>query len=96
VFFFHRYASALNGAGWLAIAVNAMLFATMHAILFASRGPAIHWEAVTVSFIGGLIFACRFVKTRSFLAVWLEHALYGDLIFTIGLGRFFFTGVANL
>ena len=96
VFFFHRYASALNGAGWLAIAVNAMLFATMHAILFASRGPAIHWEAVTFSFIGGLIFAYRFVKTRSFLAVWLEHALYGDLIFTIGLGRFFFTGVANL
>src|SRR5208337_1405748 len=96
VFFFHPYAAALNGAGWLAIAVNAMLFATMHAILFASRGSMFHWEAVTFSLIGGLIFAYRFVKTRSLLAVWLEHALYGDLIFTIGLGRFFFTGVANL
>jgi CAAX protease family protein len=49
-----------------------------------------------MSFIGGLIFAYRFARTRSFFAVWLEHALYGDLIFTIGLGRFFFTGVANL
>jgi CAAX protease family protein len=96
VFFFHRYAPALNGSGGLAIAVNAMLFATMHAILFASRGSTFHWEAVAFSLIGGLIFAYRFVKTRSLLAVWLEHALYGDLIFTIGLGRFFFTGVANL
>jgi hypothetical protein len=37
-----------------------------------------------------------FTRTQSFLAVVLEHALYGDLIFTIGLGRFFFTGAANL
>jgi len=96
VFFFHRYAGALNGSGWLAIVVNAMLFATMHAILFASRSPVFHWEAVTFSFVGGLILAHRFAKTRSLLAVWLEHSLYGDLLFTIGLGRFFFTGVAHL
>jgi len=96
VFFFHRYAGAMNGASWLAIGVNAALFATMHAIIFASRGSSFHWEAVTISFIGGLIFAYRYTRTRSFLAVWLEHALYGDLIFTVGLGRFFFTGVANL
>ena len=78
VFFFHRYASTLNGSGWLAVVVNAMLFATMHATLFASRSPVFHWEAVMFSFIGGLIFAHRFVKTRSLLAVWLEHSLYGD------------------
>ena len=90
VFFFHRYAPALNGESWLAIAVNAALFATMHAIIFASRGSSFHWEAVMISFIGGLIFAYRYTRTRSFLAVWLEHALYGDLIFTVGLGRFFF------
>ncbi len=95
VLFFHRYAAVLN-AGWLAIAVNAALFAGMHAILFASRGPHFHWEAVAISFAGGLLFALRFAATRSFLAVALEHALYGDLIFTIGLGRFFFTGVASL
>ncbi len=95
VLFFHRYAAALK-AGWLAIAVNAALFAGMHAILFASRDAHFHWEAVTFSFIGGLIFAYRYTRTRSFLAVALEHALYGDLVFTVGLGRFFFTGVANL
>ena len=96
VFLFHRYAPPLNGARWLTIAVNATLFATMHAILFASRGASSHWEAVTISFIGGLIFAYRFARTRSFFAVWLEHALYGDLIFTIGLRRFFLRRIANL
>jgi len=95
VLFFHRYAAVLNSV-WLAIAVNAALFAGMHAILFAAHGPHFHWEAVGISFAGGLIFAMRFAATRSFLAVALEHALYGDLIFTIGLGRFFFTGVASL
>jgi uncharacterized protein len=78
VFFFHRYASTLNGSGWLTIAVNAMLFATMHAILFASRSAVFHWEAVTFSFIGGLIFAHRFVKTRSLLALWCVSAWNKD------------------
>jgi hypothetical protein len=44
-------------------------------------------EAIALSFACGLIFAYRF--TRPFLAVALEHALYGDPIFTIGLGPFF-------
>jgi len=96
VLFFHRYATAFNGASSPAILVNASLFASMHGILFAYRGNPFHWEAVAISFIGGLLFAYRFTRTRSFLAVVLEHALYGDLIFTIGLGRFFFTGVAHL
>jgi uncharacterized protein len=96
VLFFHRYAAAMNGASSLAILVNAALFASMHAILFAYHGSPFHWEAVAISFVGGLLFAYRFTRTRSFLAVVLEHGLYGDLIFTIGLGRFFFTGAANL
>jgi hypothetical protein len=96
VLFFDRYAPALNGASSLAILINASLFASMHAILFAYHGTPFHWEAVAISFIGGLLFAYRFARTRSFFAVVLEHALYGDLIFTIGLGRFFFTGVAHL
>ena len=96
VLYFHRYASAFGNAKWLAIAVNAAFFAMMHGILFAYRSTPFHWEAVAISFAGGLIFARRFAATRSFLAVALEHALYGDLIFTIGLGRFFFTGVQHL
>jgi uncharacterized protein len=89
VLYFHRYA---NGSPLAAIAANATLFATMHAVLFAYRSTEFRWEAVAFSFLGGLLFAYRFTRTRSYAAVVLEHALYGDLIFTIGLGRFFFAG----
>jgi CAAX protease family protein len=74
VLFFDRYAAALNGASSLAILVNAALFASMHAVLFAYRSMPFHWEAVAISFIGGLLFAYRFTRTRSFRAVVLEHA----------------------
>jgi membrane protease YdiL (CAAX protease family) len=49
-----------------------------------------------LSFFGGLIFAWRYLRTNSFWAVALEHALYGNLIFTIGLGVYFFTGISSL
>ena len=41
----------------------------------------------------GVLFALRYAMTRSFWAVYLEHTLWGALVFTVGLGRFFFTGV---
>jgi hypothetical protein len=50
--------------------------------------------AVALSTAGGLLFAANFVRHRSLMLVWLEHTLYGCLIFTVGLGRFFFTGAA--
>lgn len=96
VFYFHRYAPLFGDRPAIAIVFNALLFAFMHATLFAYRSVPFHWEAVAISFAGGVIFAYRFYSMRSFWAVALEHGLYGDLIFTIGLGIFFFTGVANL
>ncbi len=44
---------------------------------------------------GGMQFARRSYKTKSFWAVWFEHTLWGWLIFTVGLGDYFFTGVRN-
>ena len=49
----------------------------------------------TLFFIGGALFAWRYERSRSFWAVWVEHVLWGWLVFTVGLGVFFFTGVAN-
>ncbi len=37
----------------------------------------------------------RLAIENRFGPVALEHSLYGDLIFTTGLGVFFFTGVSN-
>jgi hypothetical protein len=96
IFYFHRYAPLFGPYQSAAIVCNAALFAFTHATLFAYRHTPFHWEAVAISFAGGLIFAYRFYRTRSFWAVTLEHSLYGDLVFTIGLGVYFFTGVSNL
>jgi hypothetical protein len=95
VLFFHRFGTLFGEAAWRAIIANAALFAFAHGVLFAYRQPTFHWQAVAISFIGGLIFARRFVRSGSFWAVFAEHSLYGDLIFTIGLGVFFFTGVSS-
>jgi uncharacterized protein len=96
LFFFHRYGGVFGPHRAAAIVVNAVLFAFAHAAIFAYRQTPFHWQAIALSFVGGLIFARRFSHTKSFWAVALEHSLYGDLIFTIGLGVFFFTGVSNL
>ncbi|HMB01606.1 MAG TPA: CPBP family intramembrane glutamic endopeptidase [Spirochaetota bacterium] len=48
--------------------------------------------APLLSFAGGIIFAMTYLKTGSVLQSSLEHALWGDLIFTIGLGHYFYSG----
>jgi membrane protease YdiL (CAAX protease family) len=85
-FFFHRYGPLFGRQRWLAILTNATLFGFAHIIFW-------NWVAIIGSFAFGLLFANRYERTRSLWAVWLEHSLYGCLIFTVGLGRFFFTGI---
>ena len=88
VFFAHRYAALFADNLWLAVTLNAALFGFSH-IIFES------WVAVIVSFFGGLLFAYRYFAGRSFWGVMLEHTLYGNLIFTAGFGRYFFTGISS-
>ncbi|HEY8194216.1 MAG TPA: CPBP family intramembrane glutamic endopeptidase [Hyphomicrobium sp.] len=87
VFFFHRYGPLFHSRFTL-ILTNGLVFGFGH-ILFRN------WIAVGGSFALGLLFAWRYERTRSFWAVYLEHLLWGWLVFTIGLGVFFFTGVNN-
>ena len=89
VFFFHRYEGLFGAHVWPLILLNALLFSFAH-IIFQN------WVSIVLTFLGGLLFAWRYVRTNSFWAVVLEHALYGNLLFTIGLGRYFFTGISNL
>lgn len=88
VFFFHRYGPLFVQDRQALIVLNAVYFAFGH-IIFMSM------PSVVLSFFGGLLFAWRYDRTRSYWAVVLEHSLYGNLIFTVGLGRHFYTGVAN-
>lgn len=88
-FFFHRYGPLFGAHAWLAVIVNGLLFGFAHVVM----GNAF---AIAATALGGVILAARYTVTRSFWAVFLEHTLWGWLIFTIGLGRYFFTGVSNL
>ena len=87
-FFFHRYGPLFGDWKWMGVGINGLLFGFAH-IIFDN------WIAVTGSAVVGAIIAYRYWVTRSFWAAWLEHTLYGCLIFTVGLGRYFFTGVSN-
>jgi membrane protease YdiL (CAAX protease family) len=66
-------------------ALNAFCFGYMHIIFH-------NWVAVVLTIIGGFLFAVTYNKTRSTLLVSIEHSLFGCLIFTIGLGEFFYKG----
>jgi membrane protease YdiL (CAAX protease family) len=40
-----------------------------------------------LTFLGGILFAITFHKTRSTLLVSIEHAIYGIWLFTVGMGE---------
>lgn len=48
-----------------------------------------NWIAVALTFPGGILFALRYLNTRSQLTASLEHTLYGWFLFTIGLSQYF-------
>ena len=54
-----------------------------------------NWVAPTLCAIGGLLFAQTYQRTRSLALVAIEHALFGDFIFTLGLGRYFYHGAVG-
>ena len=86
-FFFHRY-GRLIGSSRVLILVNALAFGWLH-VLFRNE------LAVVLTVVGGFVFAHTYHKTRSTLLVSIEHALYGALIFTIGLGMYFYHGAVR-
>lgn len=77
-YFFSRF-EALFPNKKVLIFVNAVIFSLAH-IFFRNT-------LVTVlTFIGGLLFAHTYLKTRSTLLVSIEHAIYGNWLFTVGMG----------
>ena len=78
-FFFQRYESLFrNGA--LFILVNAAVFSLAH-IFFKNA------LVMLLTFVGGILFALTFKKTKSTLLVSIEHAIYGCWLFTVGMGE---------
>ncbi|MGA2181446.1 MAG: CPBP family glutamic-type intramembrane protease [Bryobacteraceae bacterium] len=86
-FLFHRYGGLFGGGVGMVIA-SAAAFGFLH-VVFRNG-----W-AVGLSALAGLLFAARYWQTGSLFVSAFEHALYGCLIFTVGLGRFFYSGAVR-
>ena len=78
-FFFQRYKGLFLKDG-VFILINAMLFSLAHLIF--KNGLVI-----LITFLGGLLFAFTFNKSKSTLLVSIEHAIYGCWLFTVGMGE---------
>jgi uncharacterized protein len=83
---FHRFRDLFRSDVAL-ILVSASAFGFAHIIF-------LNWIAIIMTAAGGLLFARDYARHRSLSLTCLEHSLYGCLIFTVGLGRFFYTGAA--
>jgi membrane protease YdiL (CAAX protease family) len=84
---FHRY-RALMPRVWVRVAASTLAFGYAH-VMFQS------WLSVALTMVGGFVFARTYVRSRSTLVAAVEHGLYGVVIFTVGLGRYFYLGAVG-
>lgn len=77
--YFQRYESIFKSKS-LMIFINAIVFSLAH-LFFKNT------LVLVLTFLGGLLFALTFQKTKSTLLVSIEHAVYGCWLFTVGMGN---------
>lgn len=83
-FFFSRY-KPLFGESLPMVMASTIVFAYAHVLYINPVAP-------TLSLLGGYIFAQTYQKTKSLALVTIEHGLYGNFLFVIGLGWYFYGG----
>ncbi|AUC86077.1 CPBP family intramembrane metalloprotease [Polaribacter sp. ALD11] len=77
-FFFKRYKNVFKNESFF-IFINAALFSLAH-LFFKNT------LVLILTFIGGILFAITYKKTKSTLLVSIEHSIYGCWLFTVGMG----------
>ncbi|AXT58651.1 CPBP family intramembrane metalloprotease [Aquimarina sp. MMG015] len=77
-FFYDRYENLIKNK-WLFIFLNAILFSLAHIFLRS-------FLVQLLTFLGGLLFAFTYQRTKSTTLVSIEHAIYGNWLFTVGMG----------
>lgn len=82
--FFSRYGELFPSRA-LAVAVNGAVFGLAHLAFWNSL-------AVGLSAAGGVLFAEAYLRRGGFPASCILHAICGILVFTLGLGTFFYHG----
>ncbi|PLX25163.1 MAG: CPBP family intramembrane metalloprotease [Salinivirgaceae bacterium] len=81
-FFFYRYKTLFPNSVSMIMA-SSITFSFMH-IIFEN------WVAIIFSLIAGVILSIVYYRHKSLLGISIEHAIYGNLVFTTGLGTFFY------
>jgi uncharacterized protein len=76
--YFQRYKDLFKNEN-LFIFLNAIVFSLAH-LFFRNT------LVLLFTFLGGLLFALTYQKTKSTLLVSIEHAIYGCWLFTVGMG----------
>lgn len=84
-FFFHRYAPLLQHRSLALILGSGAAFSYAHIVFH-------NWQAPLLTLAGGWLFAYTYHRSRSILCACIEHAIWGNMIFTLGLGRYFYGG----
>ena len=80
--FARRYGGLFHGRwGW--IVASALAFGWLHVVFD-------NWLAPLLCVLGGAFFAHTYAETRSLRLAVAEHSLYGMLVFTVGIGDFFY------
>ena len=87
-FLFHRYRALFPGR-WPMILASAVAFSFVHVVFDNALAPAL-------TLGGGILFAWTYDRTRSLLLAAIQHAAFGCLIFTLGLGEYFYKGLIGL
>ena len=78
-FFCKRYQD-LCSSKIVFMVLNAVIFSLAHVFLK-------NILVLILTFIGGLLFIYTYTKTKSTTLVSIEHALYGNWLFTVGMGQ---------
>ena len=82
-FFFHRY-GGLFATARARVVASGLVFGWAHIVVN-------NLAAVALSAVAGMLFAATYERSRSTLLVSIEHALYGDVVFSVGLGSLFYS-----
>ncbi|WP_162052204.1 CPBP family intramembrane glutamic endopeptidase [Pontibacter pamirensis] len=79
--YYHRYSDLFPNAK-VSVLLNSAFFGFSH-IVFGN------WVAITGAFLVSFVFSHTYRRYNSLLIVVIEHFLYGVMIFSLGMGRFF-------
>lgn len=85
--FFERYGVLFPNA-WAAIVINGAAFGLGH--LFYEN-----WITIAMTGCGGAIMAWAYLRNRSMLLAWVLHSIAGQILFTVGLGVYFYHGAVG-